>query len=119
MCVLDQSSGWLGTSSLYCVVSRGSGLTQYVSVSVCGRYVDIVSMLTYYTHQSTHSHVVRTLTGLNRVWFALIALPFVIYPLCLLLASCFSNRGPVMSVGLLLMIGFRTFHPHRINDVSR
>jgi len=89
-----------------------------VTMSVICRYVDIVSMLTYYTHLSARSSFIQALTGVNRMWYFLLVLPFVVYPLCLLLTSCFTNRGPVMFVGLVLMIGFRTFHTHRINDVS-
>ena len=75
-------------------------------------------MLSYYTHQSSRA-VVQRLTGVSRHWYLLVILPFVVFPLCLLLALCFTNRGPIMFAGLVLMIWFRTFHPHRLNDVSR
>jgi len=76
-------------------------------------------MLTYYTRQSARSSLTQKLTGVNRVWYILLVSPFIVYPLCLLLTSCFTNRGPMMSVGLVLMIGFRTYQQHRINDISR
>jgi len=75
-------------------------------------------MLAYYMRQSARSNFTQKFTGVSRVWYALLTLPFIVYPLCLLLTSCFTNRGPVMFVGLVLMTGFRTFHPHRINDIS-
>jgi len=87
-------------------------------VHTCVRYVDIVSMLTYYMIQSKRSTFTQKLTAVDRVWYILLAAPFIMYPLCLLLTSCFTNRGPVMLVGLILMIGFRMFHSHRINHIS-
>jgi len=76
-------------------------------------------MLTYFTRQSQCSRITQRFTGVDRVWYFFLALPFVIYPICLLLTFCFTNRGPIMLVGLVLMVGFRTFHPHRINHISR
>jgi len=76
-------------------------------------------MLTYYMRQSTRSSIIQRLTGVHIIWYLLLVLPFIVYPPILLLASCFTNRGPVMLIGLILMVGFRTFHPHRINHISR
>jgi len=75
-------------------------------------------MLAYYMSQSEQNQLIQQLTGVSRIWYMLLAAPFVAYALILLLASCFTNRGPVTFVGLVLMFVFRISHQHRINHIS-
>jgi len=75
-------------------------------------------MLAYYMNQSEQNQLIHKLTGVGRVWYMLLAAPFIVYPLILLLASCFANQGPVTFVGLIVMFVFRLSHEHRINHIS-
>ncbi len=61
----------------------------------------------------------QAFSGIRLTWYGLLVAPFMAYPAILLMASCFVNRGPVTLAGICILIGFRLFHSHRINHISR
>lgn len=80
------------------------------------KYAEIVQMLSYYSRRPEKTGPIN---GPLLAWYGLFLLPILMFPVTLLLASCFVNQGPVTLIGVLLLLALRGFHSHRINHVSR